>query len=98
MNANFFRTIIAGLTAILGIAMTIFDCTTNSLGATTCAAGWLSPQLLGWVVMGIGFAHLVLKGLQGIVGMVNKTVPVVPAAESGPGTVTASQVSDNTKK
>lgn len=92
MSSNLLRTIIAAVTLGLGVVMQLFGCSTSDVGITTCTAAWLTPQLMAWVIMGIGAAHLILKAMQGWVGLTAPTVPVVPAAAAGPGTVTATQV------
>lgn len=92
MSSNLIRTIIAVLTVGLGLAMQVFGCSTSDAGVTICTAAWMTPQLMAWLVMGIGAAHLLLKLLQGWAGLANQTVPVVPAAEAKVGVVTQAQV------
>ena len=96
MNANFLRTIMAVLTVIVGAVATIGGCTTDSVSSVvTCSASWLTPQLMGIFVMALGAAHVVLKLLNGWVGLVNKTVPVVQPSEAKPGVVTPAQVASS---
>lgn len=99
MSSNLWRTLIAVLTVVLGAASAIFGCTTPETGPPVCTATWLTPGVMSVVVMVLGAAHLLLKMFSGgVPALVNKVVPVVPAGESGPGTVTASQVNSAEKK
>lgn len=92
MSPNFIRTCVAVLTTVLGLAMTVLGCTTDVAGNVTCSASWLTPQLMGYAVMALGAAHLLLKLLQGWAGLTSPTVPVVAAAEAKAGVVTQAQV------
>lgn len=97
MNSNLIRTIAAVLTAVVGIAMSLGGCVTNSAGATICSASWLTPQLAGYLVAGLGIAHVVLKLVSGgMKAVVNDVAPIDPSGAKG--TVTQAQVNSGSRK
>ena len=66
MNSNLFRTIAAVLTAGIGILMSVGHCAVDAVSAATvCTADWLTTTTAGYLVAGLGIAHVVLKLIGG---------------------------------
>jgi hypothetical protein len=91
---NLFGTITAILTVLSTIMVSLLKCEATD-AATACKAAFLTPELAGYAAAGFGLLTIILKMLRpggALHSLFGPTAVVVPAAKSGPGTVTKAQV------
>lgn len=89
VNANSSRTVLAILTAVIGIGQAYFGCEND--GVTTCSVDGYSEEAVGGIVAMLGLLHLALKLYKdGWRGLYRPMVIITPTGERG--TVTQAQV------
>jgi hypothetical protein len=94
-NLSFFRKLMALLTFATPIIAKAVGCTLDAAGAAVCVDSWLSPQYVPWVMAffaGAAFLSSFFGSGTIAQNVFAPSVPIVSVTESGPGTVTRSQV------